>query len=358
MRSPFGRAGRRLLWIAWAALATVRGAAADEPAPWIEDAAGCKFFNAHPAANERIHWSGGCRDGFGDGAGVLEWFEGDKPGSRVEGSFVHGAIQGRGHLVSGSGATYDGSFENGEISGFGTMIWPNGDRYDGGWKDGKRSGHGTFVRPNGDRYDGDFVEGYWQGKGLYVTLSGLRYSGDWVRSKRQGEGTAVLLGGGLYRGAFVDDAPAHPEDIKHNHYDLRVAQTGSHISKALITNLDLPADQTYEQLSEDDKFIARAKAGTPSESDEPPYPLHGPHQILESSIEIQNRLRVEGNLVLGVTVDASGTAQSVSALSSPDSQLTMAMARILMLEKYKPALCAGKPCIQKYYFRMHYHRAL
>lgn len=331
-------------------------AAAEYDGPWIADAAGCKFRNPNPQPDEKITWSGGCRDGFGDGPGVLQWYRGDKPGSRTEATFVRGAAQGAGRFVATNGATYDGTLAESHPDGFGTMIWPNGDRYDGEWQDGKRTGHGTFTRPNGDRYDGDFVDGKWQGKGLFVNLSAVRYLGDWVSNKRQGEGVAVLPDGGLYRGAFIDDVPAHPEQIKHNHYDLRVERTGSHIGEVLIRNLVLPSDTSYADLSDDDKFIARAWAATPSESDEPPYPIYGPHRILEASIKIQNKFRTEGRLVLGVTVNPEGIAQETAILSSPDRDTAVAMAQVLMAERYKPAICAGKPCTQKYYFRMNYAR--
>jgi len=331
-------------------------AAAEESGPWIEDAKGCKFHNPHPVPNETVNWSGGCRDGFGDGQGVLEWFEDGKAGTRYEGSFLHGELEGRGRFVTKDGGTYDGSFDKGTPSGFGTMIWANGTRYDGAWRDGKRTGRGTFTRTNGDRYDGDFVEGKWQGKGLYANPSGERYVGDWMANKRQGEGAAVFLDGGIYRGPFIDDVPAHPDEIRHNHYELKVEHTGSYIGKALITNLPLPVDKTYGELSEDEKFIARARAATPSETDEPPYPLYGPRRILEASMALENKLRVEGSLALGVTVDADGAAQDIAVLSSPDKELTTAMARVLMLQQYKPALCGGKPCAQKFYFRMNYHR--
>lgn len=322
---------------------------------WIADAGGCRFHNAHPVADEHIRWSGGCRDGMGDGPGTLQWLVGAKPGGRYDGSFVRGMLQGQSRYVSDKGVTYDGNFVDGQMSGFGTMVWPNGDRYDGAWRAGKRTGHGSMVRPNGDHYDGEFVEGKWQGEGLFFNISGARYVGAWVANKRQGEGVARMPDGGMYRGTFVDDEPAHPEKITRNHYSMKIERTGSYIGVPVITNLELPPDQGYAELSEDDKFLARALAVTPSESDEPPYPLHGPRRILEASIKLNERFRVTGRLTMAVTVKSDGTAQDVSVFSAPDKEMTQALATVLLLEQYKPATCGGAPCTAKYYFRMNFH---
>ena len=55
-------------------------------------------------------------------------------------------------------------------------------------------------------------------------------------------------------------------------------------------------------------------------------------------------------------VDAKGVAQSVSVIASPDSDMTRVAAGVLMLETYKPALCAGQPCAMAFPVRMEFHR--
>jgi hypothetical protein len=88
--------------------------------------------------------------------------------------------------------------------------------------------------------------------------------------------------------------------------------------------------------------------------DEPPYPLHGLRRILESTDQIARSLRPQGGLTLAVTVSPTGHAISVDVLRSPDPKLTERIAAVLMLEKYKPAVCKGAPCQMQYPFRMEF----
>jgi hypothetical protein len=53
-------------------------------------------------------------------------------------------------------------------------------------------------------------------------------------------------------------------------------------------------------------------------------------------------------------VDATGKAQSAEILESPDKDLGKAMAEVLLLQKYKPAVCKGVPCEMTYPFRMYF----
>ena len=90
------------------------------------------------------------------------------------------------------------------------------------------------------------------------------------------------------------------------------------------------------------------------EEDEPPYPEHGLRQILEAVHEFQQRLLVDGAMFLAVSVNASGVATGVKVYRSPDKQLTRAMADVLLLTKYKPAVCHGVPCKMDYPFRFQF----
>lgn len=54
---------------------------------------------------------------------------------------------------------------------------------------------------------------------------------------------------------------------------------------------------------------------------------------------------------MAATIDAHGNAIAVEVFKSPDPQMTKAMAGVLMLEKYKPAVCGGSPCQMQFPFR-------
>ena len=62
--------------------------------------------------------------------------------------------------------------------------------------------------------------------------------------------------------------------------------------------------------------------------------------------------RAAGDLYLVAEVDANGEAQSVTAYGSPDPDMTKFAASALLLQKFKPALCTGTPCAQKFPFSL------
>lgn len=48
-------------------------AAAAAPQETLIGKEGCGVVNPHPLEGESITWTGGCRDGYAEGEGVLEW---------------------------------------------------------------------------------------------------------------------------------------------------------------------------------------------------------------------------------------------------------------------------------------------
>lgn len=79
------------------------------PPGWITDpTSGCKVFG-RTQLTETIKWTGGCKKGFANGKGNLQWF-------------------------------VDGKYNS---------------QGDGEWRDGKQTGHGVYTLANGDRYDGE-----------------------------------------------------------------------------------------------------------------------------------------------------------------------------------------------------------
>jgi hypothetical protein len=386
-----------------ATLALLTQAAVAADAAWITDANGCKVWDEKPTPNETVTWSGACLDGYASGEGVLQWIVNGKLGSRqegrfaggkangkgthyvqgmvVEGDFVDGALlghvvmtwpggdryegdsvaggrTGKGVLTRANGDRYDGDFVNGKWSGHGTFTNANGARYEGGWLDNKRSGHGVLLYANGDRYEGDFVDGNSSGHGTYTSVDGARYEGSWLDSKRNGQGDQVYADGAAYSGEWRDDNPTNPDAIKRKKYALNTDVTGSYIAEHHISNLQVPANKTYAQLTREERQVVKESYEKMAKDDEPPYPLHGVMGILRASETFQRKFLVRGELDLAVTVDSHGTATSVEVYKSPDAQLTKAMASVLMLEKYKPAVCNGSPCQMKFPFKAMYHVTL
>jgi hypothetical protein len=157
-------------------------------------------------------------------------------------------------------------------------------------------------------------------------------------------------------------AAAHetgPENVDKPGYNLMRDQAflGSHIRRAAATG-SIPFDKTYAELSEVQKNSLKAVYESMGPEDEPPYPIKGVKKIMKAFVTIGDKLQAEGKVHLLVDVDSKGNATSVSALKAPDPEIARYMANVLMVEKYKPAVCAGQPCAQQYNFEMMYIRPI
>jgi len=128
--------------------------------------------------------------------------------------------------------------------------------------------------------------------------------------------------------------------------------TGSHISRRAVWGSEIPINRSYSELTLDEQRVVKSRYESMAPGDEPPYPANGLMPIYEAVREVQRKLAAEGNLTMFIEVDERGEAISVSVIKSPDPKLTQALASVLMLTKYKPAICGGVPCRMGYPFRM------
>ena len=125
--------------------ASFKGAIAGE---WAIAGEGCKAWNPHPTLGETMRWTGGCKDGFVEGMGTLEWQRGGRqisgsqvwPGGQYDGQFADSLPNGRGVLILGD-ARYEGLFVNGKPNGKGMLTNASGafegTRTDGCFNNGK-----------------------------------------------------------------------------------------------------------------------------------------------------------------------------------------------------------------------------
>jgi hypothetical protein len=161
---PLPRTSRLALVLLFATLMTANGmAGAKEPTPlqdgagclhdepdsvqisweapcqdgsWLMDTElGCRMWDWHPAPEDKVTWTGDCRDGIKMGRGVLQWYEHGRPIDRFEGTFVSGHRQGRGRYVWNETDWYEGVYENDLPHGSGTAHIA-GEIFVGQWKRG------------------------------------------------------------------------------------------------------------------------------------------------------------------------------------------------------------------------------
>ena len=83
---------------------------------------GCRLWDWRPDPEDTVTWSGACRGGLREGAGIAQWFEHGRPIDRFE-----------------------GVFERGRRMGFGRYYWPAGQRFEGYYAADLPNGQGTIT---------------------------------------------------------------------------------------------------------------------------------------------------------------------------------------------------------------------
>ncbi|WBS03013.1 hypothetical protein OU994_01515 [Pseudoduganella sp. SL102] len=148
---------------------------------------------------------------------------------------------------------------------------------------------------------------------------------------------------------------AHAQQYRMAEQDARV---GTNIKRnvALTT---IAFNKPYAELPEDEKARLRGMYEQMGPDDEPPFPVNGYAHLMRTLADIRRKVHIEGVFDLGVIVGPDGRATDIKVYQSPDAhsantKLTKLVAGVLMLEKYKPALCEGKPCTQEFPFAVHF----
>lgn len=305
--------------------------------------ADCKVVNPYPEHGEKVQWSGACKDGYAEGPGTLEWY--------VRGMTV--APHYEGNLKRGRMHDVNGYFRD-----------PEGNQYEGGFSEGEHHGMGIEQRVDLTRYEGNWKNGWRDGSGKITYSEGSRYEGQWLEGRFHGAGKATYTSGKVVEGQFVYGVPEGQPPIKYakreKEYTISTegAPTGSMIPHKNIFGSDVPYNKPWAELSKLEQRLIRQKYRMLAEEDEPPYPLYGTETIMRGVATGQRHVLGVGQLRMNVMIDSTGTPTSVTVFSSPDPIMTKVASFVLMKEKYKPALCAGKPCAMIFPFSMEFNVAL
>lgn len=127
--------------------------------------------------------------------------------------------------------------------------------------------------------------------------------------------------------------------------------TGSHILRPTSYS-NIPFDKTYEQLTPEQKAILRVRYVNMPATDDPPFPLEGLGPLSRIMVKAQDYALAKGMLEIYVTVDEKGNADRAEIVRAPTPELGKFAANALLLTKFRPGYCSGKPCAMQYAMEM------
>ena len=135
-------------------------------------------------------------------------------------------------------------------------------------------------------------------------------------------------------------------------YNASTQSTGTIIKKQIRWESKIPLDKKYEELAPDEKAELFKMYEKLEPGDEPPFPAEGIKPIFSAIRKAQRLRQAHGDLDLAVTVGPDGKATKVEDFSEVmDNDITELAQQLLLLTRYKPAVCKGQPCTMQFRFR-------
>lgn len=128
--------------------------------------------------------------------------------------------------------------------------------------------------------------------------------------------------------------------------------TGSNIPRNDVTSGAIPLNRRYSELTREQQAILKSRYEAIAENDQPPFPVDGLEPLFAAMSKGQQKFLARGVMEIQVEVDANGNAKAARVFQSPDADMAKFAAAVLMLTKYKPAVCAGVPCAMAFPFLM------
>ena len=149
-------------------------------------------------------------------------------------------------------------------------------------------------------------------------------------------------------GAAQADDPLPPLTYKIRQAD---PTTGTNIPGAVVRGSAIPLNRRYRDLTAEQQRLVKSQYEPMAEGDEPPFPVDGLGPVYAAVQKVVQKLQTGGDMAFVVDVNAAGEATTIQVLQPADPELTRTVASVLMLTKYKPGLCSGKPCAMAVPFR-------
>jgi hypothetical protein len=310
----------------------------------------CLILNPWPVANESVQWSGNCNNGYAEGSGILRWRVKDQAGSRYEGSLLRGRKHGQGIMQARDGTLYRGNFVNGNLHGNVRIERVDEFAVDAVFE------HGSIIAPvsagftSGNKYTGDWGEGGPDGHGTMTYATGGSYTGEWREGQMHGNGTVTYPNGITRAVHFEHGLPAGaiaPAEQPRRHRLWREPASMYRLD-SVARDATVPFNQPYADLAPLEQQTVRSWFAILQGDDVPPYPVKGTAEMVRMIAIAHSKLNTEGDLLLDVLVDEHGAPQSVAIRRTPDMKIAEFAGKVLLLSKYTPAVCGGKPCTMRF----------
>lgn len=309
----------------------------------------CLIANPHPIEDEQANWSGGCKDGYADGTGTLNWSVQGRPHGGYEGVLAKGVPNGPGFLLLPNDASLQGDFKDGKLEGKGVYTNPKGGKLNATFVAGVATGIADYNTPLGDTYHGEWRGHNPNGQGKMSYGAGGSYEGGWANGEFSGKGVITYPNGVQVARTFQPQPPV-PKQVEEGKFGLMQDRpdTGTHIKHEAASGFSVPVNLGYEQLSPKQQQLVKQDYKILQEDDEPPYPLNGPASITRAFVEMQSKVQINGKFRLSVLIGEDGKPVTATILEAPDPELGKIAGSVLMLSKFKAARCGGKPCAMRY----------
>jgi len=132
------------------------------------------------------------------------------------------------------------------------------------------------------------------------------------------------------------------------HYGVKESQprVGTTVPKEIVKAGAIPLNKSYSELTAEQKEALNAEYDHMAPGDEPPFPVKGLFPIYKAiaraheTLDLANR----GEISFNVLIDSQGNPKSVEIVHTPNDEIAQVAVTTIMSQKYKPAVCAGKPC--------------
>jgi hypothetical protein len=169
-----------------------------------------------------------------------------------------------------------------------------------------------------------------------------------------GHGVITYANGIMREGDFADGIIAGGSPIaspaQKYHLSLKVVQ--DRYPGPVATGAQVPFDKGYDALTPDQQRLVRSRFPILQDGDRPPYPLNGSEEIIRLTHGAHGQVLAAGTLQMDVLIDETGVPQTATIRSTPDAELADFAGKALLLSKYTPARCGGKPCKMSYPFHL------